>query len=124
MTTIFKLGTKKLFPCPVCMEPLEVRHSKKGKPYITCNRCGVQLFVRVQAGIAVFNQLVERAESEDLWTRLTKLDERFRLQCGKCGRRFWIEEKLVETSWVDGGFRGFRCPNEGCAEIVPWRKQS
>ncbi len=124
MTTIFKLGTKKLFPCPVCMEPLEVRHSKKGKPYITCNRCGVQLFVRVQAGIDAFNLLVERAEMEDIWEELAKLGRRYRRQCPKCGRSFWVEKKLIKTSDLDGSFRGFRCPENDCRAIVKWEEES
>ncbi len=124
MTTIFKLGTKKLFPCPVCMEPLEVCHSKKGKPYITCNRCGVQLFVRVQAGIDAFNLLVERAETEGIWEELAKLGRRYRRQCPKCGRSFWVEKKLIKTSDLDGSFRGFRCPENDCRAIVKWEEES
>ena len=124
MATIFNLETRKRFPCPVCKDPLDVRESKKEKPYVVCDSCGVQMFVRNRAGIGAFNRLVERAEGEDLWTELARLDRRFRLQCDKCGRRFWIEEELIETSWIDGGFRGFRCPSDECGEVVPWKVQS
>ncbi len=111
---------KRLFPCPVCMEPVDVRESKKKKPYVVCDGCGVQMFVRNRAGISAFNRLVERAEAEDLWAELAKLSERYRLQCPECARRFWIESDLIEANWMHGGFAGFRCPNEECGEIVPW----
>lgn len=39
------------FPCPVCFEMLEVKYTFKSKPYLTCNDCGVQLFVRGKEGI-------------------------------------------------------------------------
>ena len=43
------------FPCPVCFEMLEVKYTFKSKPYLTCNDCGVQLFVRGKEGIKKFN---------------------------------------------------------------------
>ena len=108
------------FPCPVCTEALEVRESKKGKPYVICDPCGVQMFVRQRGGISAFNDLVERADSEDVWARLRDLAGRYRLKCPKCGREFWIEQELVETDWMDGDFMGFRCPTKDCGKIVPW----
>jgi predicted RNA-binding Zn-ribbon protein involved in translation (DUF1610 family) len=39
------------YPCPICGKDRLVRYSKKGKPYVTCNECGMQLFVRAEAGI-------------------------------------------------------------------------
>jgi len=76
---------KRMFPCPVCTDPREVRITKKGKPYITCDPCGIQVFVRGPAGIAAFNRLVEKGEREDLWTRLKKMERRYRLRCPECG---------------------------------------
>ncbi len=32
---------KRRFPCPVCTDPREVRLTKKDKPYIVCDPCGV-----------------------------------------------------------------------------------
>ena len=46
------------FPCPICFEMLEVRYSKRSKPYLTCNDCGVQLFVRGKEGIKKFKNLI------------------------------------------------------------------
>ena len=42
---------KRYFPCPVCGELKELCISSKGKPYLTCNDCGVQLFIRGKEGI-------------------------------------------------------------------------
>ena len=48
------------FPCPFCGVGLAILCSKRGKPYCTCNSCGVQLFVRGKSGI---RRLIEMAES-------------------------------------------------------------
>ena len=70
------LSGKRMFPCPVCTDPREVRITKKEKPYITCDPCGIQLFVRGPAGIEAFNRLVDRGDSHDLWTRLERMERR------------------------------------------------
>jgi len=51
-----ELETKE-FPCPLCGAGLPILLSKVRKPYCTCNRCGVQLFVRGKTGIARLNEL-------------------------------------------------------------------
>ena len=33
-------------PCWLCGIPVEIRHSKKDKPFLICNNCGVQTFIR------------------------------------------------------------------------------
>jgi len=38
-------------PCPLCEEELDIKISEKGKPYVVCDICGVQLFVRRPEGI-------------------------------------------------------------------------
>jgi len=43
----------KQLPCPVCGESRDLRTDKKGKPYIGCEPCGVQVFVRNQLGISL-----------------------------------------------------------------------
>lgn len=117
------LTEKRMFPCPVCIGPREVKPTKKSKPYITCDPCGVQVFVRGPAGIAAFNQLVDRAIADDLWTMLTKMQRRYYLTCPKCGYRFWIQADLAETSAWDGTLKGFRCPQKSCTSVVPWEKK-
>jgi predicted RNA-binding Zn-ribbon protein involved in translation (DUF1610 family) len=114
---------KRMFPCPVCTDPREVRLTKKSKPYITCDPCGIQVFIRGPAGIAAFDRLVDRASGEDLWTRIKDMERRYRLKCPECGCRFWIEPDLLETSLFDGSLKGFRCPQENCDAIVAWEKE-
>jgi hypothetical protein len=110
-----------MFPCPVCMDPREVRITKKRKPYIICDACGIQLFVRGPAGIAALNRLLKRGEIKDLWTRFDEMEWRYYLKCPACGCHFWIEPRLAKTSLFDGSLLGFRCPANECREVVPWR---
>ena len=108
------------FPCPVCARPLEVKLTKKDKPYVTCDPCGIQVFVRGPAGIAEFERLIERGNQDGLPERLEEMERRYRLTCPECGGKFWAEPGLIETSTFNGRLRGFRCPHKGCGEIVPW----
>ncbi len=113
-------NAKRLFPCPVCMDPREVRQTKKNKPYITCDPCGIQVFVRGPSGIAAFERLVNRADQENLWEKLSGMEERYRLKCPECGTRFWLEPELIETSIFDGSVKGIRCPQKNCDAVVKW----
>jgi DNA-directed RNA polymerase subunit RPC12/RpoP len=47
------------FPCLVCGTGLEVRLSRKEKPYIVCDSCGIQVFFRGKTGIHRFRELLE-----------------------------------------------------------------
>lgn len=118
------LDEKRVFPCPVCTDPREVRITKKRKPYITCDPCGIQLFVRGPAGIAAFDRLLDRADSEDLWTRLAEMERRYYLKCAACGCHFWIEPPMAKTSLLDGRLQGFRCPAKNCREVVQWKTKA
>ena len=117
------LNGKRMFPCPVCTDPREVRQTKKGKPYLVCDPCGIQVFIRGPAGIEAFERLIERANNEDLWARLAEMKHRYHLKCPKCGGRFWIEAELAETSIFDGSLQGFRCPQKNCGAKVAWEKK-
>ena len=46
-----KKDKKKVFLCPLCQKELEIKVSKKQKPYCVCLDCGIQLFVRGKEGI-------------------------------------------------------------------------
>jgi hypothetical protein len=116
-----ELNGKKMFPCPVCTSPREVRITKKKKPYVTCDPCGIQLFVRGPAGISNFSRLLDRAEVGDLFVRFAEMERRYYLECPACGRHFWIEPEQVKTSLFDGSLQGFRCPAKDCREVVPWK---
>ena len=107
-----------LFPCPLCGRGLDVRQTKKDKPYVICDPCGVQMFIRGKAGMACFEQLVSQAEGRNIWKRLDDLQGRYQRECPKCGKSFWIVPDQIKTSWVDGKFEGYRCPERGCEGVV------
>jgi len=46
----------KLIPCFLCGNGLEVKSSKRGKPYFICEPCGVQVFIRREKGISRLNE--------------------------------------------------------------------
>ncbi|MHB8486157.1 MAG: hypothetical protein ACYDCM_10585 [Candidatus Acidiferrales bacterium] len=116
-------NTKFKFPCPVCTGVRQVRLSKKNKPYITCDPCGIQLFVRGPAGIAELNLLLEKSERDGLPTRLMEIERRYRLTCPECGNKFWAERRLIKTSGFDGSFKGFLCPLNNCGALVSWEEK-
>lgn len=109
---------KRQFPCPVCTSLLDVRESKKSKPYVVCDYCGIQMFVRNPAGIRAFNQQVENAQRKGVWENMAEMEKRYRKRCPECGRKFWVDASQIETSWFDGTFVGFRCPEGGCDGMV------
>ena len=41
---------------------LEARHDKNSKPYLICNDCGMQLFIRGKIGIRKFENLISNIE--------------------------------------------------------------
>jgi len=111
---------KQMFPCPVCTQAREVRVTKKEKPYLICDPCGVQVFVRGPGGIAEFSRLLGQTNHESILSRLREMERRYRLTCPDCGHEFWAEPKLIKTSVFDGGLKGFRCPGRNCNATVPW----
>lgn len=119
----FSLTGKRLFPCPICGEGLEVRESKRRKPYVVCNACCVQMFVRCEPGIRRFETLVSDAEARNIWERLSDLERQYRKKCPKCGKSFWASEELIRTSLFDGSFIGYRCPEEDCDGVKPEDKK-
>lgn len=86
------MSGKKRFPCCICTSPLEVRDTKKGKPYVICDPCGMQMFVRNGDGIRRFEILLAETQEKDIWTRLARLEERYKKKCPECGNEFWAEE--------------------------------
>lgn len=123
MTLLAMNPNPNLFPCPLCGKPLDVRATKKKKPYVICDPCGVQLFIRSKAGMRSFEQLVSDAEQRNVWKRLDDLQTRYQRKCLECGKSFWIVPDQIKTSWVDGSFEGYRCPERGCKGFVPWKTE-
>ena len=118
MKPLLAKGDLRLFPCCVCGEAREVRTTKKGKPYMICDPCGVQMFVRVETGIRRFEQLVADANENNIWKRLAELQQRYQFQCPKCRKKFWLTPELIKTSWASGKLEGYRCPDPGCGGIA------
>jgi hypothetical protein len=46
------------------------------------------------------------------------MERRYRKKCPKCGKTFWINPDLAETSWFDGELTGYKCPEKGCSGVV------
>ena len=108
----------KWFPCPVCLRPLDVRTSKRKKPYVICSPCGVQMFIRERAGIKAFDALVEQGRKDNVLARVAELERRCRLQCPQCGKSFWLSPELIITNRLTGSVTGYRCPQKNCRGIV------
>ena len=104
---------KDLFPCPVCKKDLDIRVSKKQKPYCVCQDCGVQLFVRGKRGISRFEKKTGFKQDglglsvEDLqWAnkRLTDLKAELREVDEEIEKDIWedhpeLKEKRDEILW-------------------------
>ncbi len=108
------------FPCPICARALDVRESKKAKPYVICDVCGVQMFVRDRAGIDAFKDLAARGERDNIWQQLADLRKRYLVTCQKCRAEFWADARLIRTSIFDGSFQGFRCERKNCDGTAKW----
>ncbi|MGB6405227.1 MAG: hypothetical protein WBF26_20480 [Candidatus Sulfotelmatobacter sp.] len=117
------LRPEQRFPCPLCGRGLDVRQTKKKKPYVICDPCGVQLFVRSKAGMNVFEELVSDAAQRNIWKRLDDLQSRYRRKCPECKKEFWIIPDQIKTNWMNGSFEGYRCPERGCDGVVSWNKE-
>ena len=108
---------EKWFPCPVCLRPLDVRTSKRKKPYVICSPC-VQMFIRERAGIEAFEALVEQGRKDNVLARVAELERRCRLQCPQCGKSFWLSPELIITNRLTGSVIGYRCQQKNCPGIV------
>ena len=120
---MIELHGQQVFPCPVCTELRGVRLTKKKKPYITCDPCGIQMFVRGPAGISGFQRLINSGNNQGLWEKLKEMEPLYHLKCPKCGCRFWIKPALIKTSLFDGSLQGFRCPEKQCGATVAWEEK-
>jgi predicted RNA-binding Zn-ribbon protein involved in translation (DUF1610 family) len=104
------------FPCPLCLVPLRVRSSKKGKPYVVCDACGVQMFVRAKPGIARLAALMTNPEAVEVIQRLASVARQQRTTCRSCRHAFWLSEAKLHTHWFNGAFVGYQCP--ACGSVV------
>lgn len=49
-------------PCFLCGAKIQIRYTKREKPYFICDPCGLQVFVRCKPGIKRLNHLLNRYE--------------------------------------------------------------
>ena len=52
------ISKQAFIPCFLCGNKCEIKLSKRGKPYFVCDPCGIQVFIRREAGIQLFNKAV------------------------------------------------------------------
>jgi hypothetical protein len=121
--SLLDLHGQQTFPCPICTELREVKLTKKKKPYVTCDPCGIQLFIRGPLGISSFQRILDSGKNQGLWATLKGLEPLYHLKCLKCGCRFWIKPNLVKTSIFDGSLQGVRCPEKKCGTTVLWEEK-
>ncbi len=50
------------FPCPTCKQLRTVLLTKRQKPYVTCNDCEVQVFIRGKEGIRRMREMLGHGE--------------------------------------------------------------
>jgi predicted nuclease with TOPRIM domain len=50
--------------------------------------------------------------------QVSELKKSFFKTCPEFGEEFPFRQDLIRTSWFDGSFQGFRCPNEGCQGVA------
>ncbi len=117
------ISNPKWFPYPVCLQPLDVRTSKRNKPYVICSPCGVQMFIRERVGIEAFGRLGDQGLKADVVTRVGQLEQRYRKKCPECGKQFWATPELEQRNWLDGKPSGYRCPQKGCEGVVPFDEE-
>ena len=109
------LKYKGRIPCFLCGIELEVRHSKRDKPYLICDPCGVQIFIRREKGIDLLKGLLNFLSQKEtalyglgvgvprlfvLINQLEVLEE----------KRKNIESKVSVLDWLD--------PKNGSSEAI------
>ena len=52
-------------PCFLCSQELRIRKDRHSKPYVVCDVCGVQTFIRGRQGIKNLTQLIDTLREHD-----------------------------------------------------------
>jgi hypothetical protein len=81
------------------------------------------MFVRERAGIEAFGKLVEQGLKADVLTRVSQLEQRYKLKGSVCTKPFWANPELAVTNWFNGKGTGYRCPEKNCRGVVPIGEQ-
>jgi hypothetical protein len=58
-----------------------------------------------------------------LCDRISELEIVARRVCPECKQEFLIHDALIKTSWLNGAFLGFKCPQPGCEGIAPSQEE-
>ncbi len=90
--------------CFLCQRLLEVRTSKKNKPYLVCDDCGIQVFLRVEKGMKRLERLLQGKVS---FSDTFILCRDCRVAVEKCSKK--ISESLFRKA-------GIYCPE--CDELL------
>src|SRR5262245_8711576 len=56
-------------PCLTCGGRLRIRKDKNGKPYVVCDDCGLQTFIRRKKGIQNLAELINQLKMHDFHFR-------------------------------------------------------
>jgi hypothetical protein len=57
--------SSQIIPCFLCQQDIEIKSSKRGKPYLVCNSCGIQTFIRGKKGIKLFSDLITSINTKE-----------------------------------------------------------
>ena len=90
--------------CFLCQTSLEIRTSKREKPYLVCDDCGVQTFFRLPKGI---RRLKQRLNDPTALTDNFIFCRECRVAVEKCAET--LKERFLSKS-------GFYCPK--CEELL------
>jgi hypothetical protein len=53
------------------------------------------------------------------YDRISALEMAAHRTCPRCNQAFLIRDALIKTSWINGSFIGFKCPQTECEGIAP-----
>ncbi len=96
---------KNKIDCFLCGDSLSIRTTCKGKPYLVCDECGIQIFVRYETGIRRLTGLQNRQ---------VRLSDRKYVVCCACDVAVRRTRKKIENRIM--GPAGIFCPV--CDELL------
>jgi len=82
------------------------------------------MFIRERAGIAAFENLLERGRKDSVLGRIAHLEQRYQLKCPECGKSFWATPELLVVKPLTSKVSGYRCPEKNCRGVVPIGERS
>ena len=98
-------------PCFLCGKTLEIRHTKRNKPYFICQNCGIQAFVRYDAGIKRLDELVQELDNYESAHRKL-LGSSFEVM-SLISRLIELKDRFAEID-QGSGLREFLTGSSGC----------